>query len=205
MSLQNADRVQITPVEGMVLQETSPYHAEAFEELVTRYDVMLFRFVFHFLSDYALARDVWQHSFLQLYLALPSLSTERSVKAWLFKVARNRCIDTLRRERRRPLYFSELESGEEDEENYVYEHIADPGPLPEEIAEQHDVHRILEQAVQSLSLRAQQVVFLRFEGHMSYSNIANRMGIPEATAKTYAWRARRVLQKTIPALLDETE
>jgi len=57
------------------------------------------------LNDYDQASDIAQQTFLQLYISLPNLRTNEPLKAWLFQVARNRCLDELRR--KRAIHFSE--------------------------------------------------------------------------------------------------
>ncbi len=73
--------------------------------LVRRYSTPLFNFIYRFLGDYDQACDVLQQVFLQFYLSLPSLRIGDPFKAWLFQVARNRCLDELRR--KRAIRFSE--------------------------------------------------------------------------------------------------
>ena len=79
----------------------------AFEILVDRYNVSLFRLISHLVQDEDLAHDVLQHVFLQLYHSLPTLQAGGTLKAWLYQVARHRYIDELRR--KRPIFFSEIE------------------------------------------------------------------------------------------------
>src|SRR4051794_30688310 len=70
---------------------------DAFDLLVYHYQKQLFSFICHYLRDDDLACDITQNVFLQLYLSLPTLRTDGSLKGWLYRVARNRCLDELRR------------------------------------------------------------------------------------------------------------
>src|SRR5213594_2905156 len=98
--------------DGVLAQQTLAGDQRAFEELVQRYSVPLFSFIYHFLGDYDQACDISQQVFLQLYLSLSTLRTGEPLKPWLFQVARNRCLDDIRqRTRRRTIHFSELEMG----------------------------------------------------------------------------------------------
>src|SRR6266487_5256095 len=65
----------------------------AFELLVSRYHQPLVSYIRGFLKDNDQSYDVLQHVYLQLYLSLPILLRNISLKAWLFQVARNRCLD----------------------------------------------------------------------------------------------------------------
>jgi RNA polymerase sigma-70 factor (ECF subfamily) len=181
----------------------------AFECLVQRYQAPLYNFIKRSLGDYEQAFDVLQFVFMQLYTSLPKLYTNLSstrtktpLKSWLFQVAWNRCMDELRRHR--PLFFSELEV-EEAEEGFsglsFLSTIPDTCPLPEEIAEQHDLHGMLCQAIETLPPKFRSVVSLRYTHDLSFVEIANILHMPENTAKTYFQRARPLLRQALVAQL----
>ncbi len=131
----------------------------AFEGLIKRYHPALFKFVFNMLRDYDQACDILQHVFLQLYVSLPTLHTNKPLKNWLFQVARNRCLDELRR--KRLVRFSELDTSFTEDESEVLAFVVDPSPLPEEIVEHHDLQERLLKAINCLPPKFRPVVFLR--------------------------------------------
>ena len=134
----------------------------AFELLVSRYHRPLVSYIRGFLKDDELANDVLQHVFLQLYLSLPVLLRNVSLRAWLFQVARNRCLDELRkRHRRAEIPFSTLEWKYREEEFSPIEAIPDPEPLPEVVAERSDLQRSLQLALFALPLKWRSIVHLR--------------------------------------------
>ena len=87
--------------DGTLIKQSLAGDQGAFEFLVTRYRRPLVCYIRGILKDDDEVYDVLQHVFLQLYVSLPTLLTDVSLKAWLFRVARNRCLDELRRRRRR--------------------------------------------------------------------------------------------------------
>src|SRR2546421_1816404 len=126
----------------------------AFELLVSRYHRPLVSCIRGFLKNDEQVSDVLQHVFLQLYLSLPILLRNVSLKAWLFQVARNRCLDELRkRHRRAEIPFSTLEWKYREEELSPIEAIPDPEPLPEVVAERSDLHRSLQLDLLSCPLK----------------------------------------------------
>jgi len=172
----------------------------AFETLVRLYYSAIFKFTYRCLRDREQAYDVSQHVFLQLYRYLPELSTNLStmrtqspLKAWLFRVAWNRCTDE--RRQKRPLLFCELETSTVEDEDTIspVSVILDPYPLPEEIAEQHDLQRALRQAIQNLPPKLRDVVFLRYTRELTFGEIGSILKMPENTVKTYFRRARPLL------------
>jgi RNA polymerase sigma factor (sigma-70 family) len=181
--------------DGTLVQQTLAGDQRAFETLVHRYNVPLFNFICHCLGDYDLACDVSQQVFLQLYISMPTLRTGEPLKAWLFQVARNRCLDELRR--KRAIHFSELEASNDDDDLSPLAIMPDMRPLPEEIAERHDLQSALRQAIEALPPKFRSVVLLRYAGQLSFSEIGKTLNMPEATAKTYFQRARPLLRTAL--------
>jgi RNA polymerase sigma-70 factor (ECF subfamily) len=181
--------------DGMLAQQTLAGDQEAFEKLVQRYSSPLFNFICRFLNDYDAASDILQQVFTQLYISLPNLRTGEPLKAWLFRVARNRCLDELRR--KRVVHFSELQASNEDEDLSPLAIIPDTSPLPEDIAERHDLQHILQQAIDNLPPKFRAVVLLRYASQLSFAEIGRALEMPEATAKTYFQRAKPLLRATL--------
>ena len=170
---------------------------KSFETLVQRYSTPLFNFICRFLGDYDQACDISQQVFLQLYLSLSTLRTGDPLKAWLFQVARNRCLDELRR--KHAIHFSELESVSDEDELSPLAAMPDTSPLPEELAERHDLQERLQQAIEALPPKFRSVVLLRYAGQLSFSEIGQVLNMPEATAKTYFQRAKPLLRTALSA------
>ena len=196
MQVRERTKIQTPEIsDGMLVQQALTGDQRAFESLVQRYNVPLFNFICHCLGDYDLACDVSQQVFLQLYISMPTLRTGEPLKAWLFQVARNRCLDELRR--KRAIHFSELESVNDDDDLSPLAIMPDTRPLPEEIAERHDLQSSLQSAIEALPPKFRSVVLLRYAGQLSFSEIGKTLNMPEATAKTYFQRARPLLRTAL--------
>jgi len=174
----------------------------AFEILVQRYHKPLHCFILRQLPDKDLVRDVLQFVFLKLYMFVPKLHTNWStlhtdtpLKAWLYQVAWNRCMDEKRR--RKPLLFSELEPGHDEEELTLPVTIPDTRPQPDEIAEYHDLQGAIRHAIQSLPPKFRSVVLLRYTEELTFGEIGRLLNMPENTAKTYFQRARPLLRAAL--------
>ena len=126
---------------------------------------------------------------------MPTLRTGEPLKAWLFRVARNRCLDELRR--KRVVHFSELQTPGEDDDLSPLAIIPDNSPLPEEIAERHDLQHTLQEAITCLPPKFRSVVLLRYASQLSFSEIGRTLEMPEATAKTYFQRAKPLLRAAL--------
>jgi RNA polymerase sigma factor (sigma-70 family) len=196
MRTQECKTIQSTELsDGLLAVQCLHGNERAFEGLFKRYRPALFKFIFNMLHEDDLACDVLQQVFLQLYLSLPKLDTGRPLKSWLFQVARNRCLDELRR--KRVICFSELETSNEVGESEMLTILPDPHPLPDEMAERHDVQDRLLRAIQCLPPRFRSVVLLRYARQLTFPEIGKALGMPEATAKTYFSRAKPLLRASL--------
>lgn len=200
--MQLCERAKVTSVEsadGVLAQQALAGDEQAFEVLVHRYSTPLFNFICRFLGDYDQACDISQQVFLQLYISLPTLRIGEPLKAWLFQVARNRCLDELRR--KHTVHFSELETPSDEDELSPLAVMPDTSPLPEELAERHDLQVHLQQAILALPPKFRPVVILRYTAQLSFSEIGRMLHMPEATAKTYFQRAKPLLRSALATQL----
>ena len=178
--------------DDILVQQVHMGDQDAFEILVDRYSTLLFRLISHLVRDEHLAHDVLQHVFLQLYRSLPTLQKGGTLKAWLCQVARHRCIDELRR--KRPIFFSEIASVPDGDEFSPLTTLPDPDRQPEEQVELHELRQRLLEAIETLPPHFRTVVLLRYATQLSFREIGQALSIPEATAKTYFYRARNPLR-----------
>jgi RNA polymerase sigma-70 factor, ECF subfamily len=197
----------------ILIQRAYAGDSYAFGMLVDRYQRTLYSFVNTYLGKDE-ADDVVQFVWLQCYRCLSKLQADHpegwkgaevSLKAWLFRVAWNRCLDEMRRRKRQPVhFFSELESFKsEEEELLILTTIQDPTPLPEEWAERHDVQSYLREAIERLPATYRAVVWLRYAEDLTFPEIGRRLSIPTVTAKTYYHRARVKLRDVLNLAKEE--
>ncbi len=163
--------------------------ASAFEALVRRHQGPLYNFCLRLLGRPEDAGDVVQDAFIQLYNHLDRLDERDPVSPWLFRVARNRSIDLIRR--RRTVPFSDVEEGAEGSALDP----ADDEPLPEELAERADVQRLLTDAIAALPPAYAEVVSLRYAGDRSFAEIAAILGCDEVAARVRFHRAKGLLRR----------
>jgi len=187
--------------DGVLAQRYLAGDQQAFEVLVQRYSGPLFNFIRRFLGDYDATCDILQQVLLQLYLSLPKLRTGEPFKAWLYRVARNRCLDELRR--KRPIYLSELAKEIDEEEQSAVDTMQDLSSLPEEVVERRDAQDMLLKAICALPPKFRAVVLLRYASQLSYAEIGRELQMPEATAKTYFQRAKPLLKGGLGPLRNE--
>ena len=184
--------------DGVLVEQALAGDQCAFDILVRRYHRPLVSYIHGFLKDSEQDYDVLQHVFLKLYVSLPMLLTNVSLKPWLFQVARNRCVDELRKRRRQAeIPFSTLAWKYREEELSPLESIPDSEPLPEEVAERIELHCLLQQAIFSLPPTFRSIVHLRCFRQLSFSEIGQMLKMPESTVKTYFYRSLLSLRRAL--------
>jgi RNA polymerase sigma-70 factor (ECF subfamily) len=191
------DHVMSDLPDAVLTREARAGEQQAFEMLVRRYQTPLFNFIYRFVGDYDQACDISQEVFLRLYLSLSKLEVDKPLKPWLFQVAHNRCIDEIRRSQRGALNFSYLGQADDLSEEFRFDQIIDPDPLPEEVLEHQDLQYVLQQAIASLPPKPRAVVMLRYTAQLSFPQIACILDMPAATAKTYFARAKVRLRQVL--------
>jgi RNA polymerase sigma-70 factor (ECF subfamily) len=113
-------------------------------------------------------------------------------------VARNRCLDELRRRRRRAeTSFSTLAWEYSEEDLSPIEAIPDPDPLPEEVAEEIDLYCTLQEATASLPPKVRSIVRLRCFRQLTFSEIGRMLNMPQTTVKTYFYRSLPRLRRAL--------
>lgn len=194
MRKQPCDSSLDTSDDALVQRSLAGDHA-AFAALVERYHAQLVGYIAHWCADKSVVSDIVQHVLLQLYVSLPTLRADPSLKAWLLQVAHNRCVDE--RRHRRLVPFSRLAEAYGEEDLPLFDALPDLDPLPEELAEQHELQQRVQQAIRALPLKQRSVVWMRSVNQLSYAEIARRLHIPVATAKTNFLRAKPLLRRLL--------
>jgi RNA polymerase sigma-70 factor, ECF subfamily len=166
----------------------------AYRELVTRYATPAVNFTYRFVRDRALAEDLAQEGFLRVYQRLDTFDAERRFSSWFFQVLRNVTIDYLRVHR---IPTASLDELEEDGRQVP---VADrEGASPEELAGQGELASAMSAALSRLRPEYREVVVLRYQEGLTQPEIAQMLGLPAGTVKTYLHRARKELAELLAA------
>ena len=156
--------------------------------LMRAYGTSLYCFCREMVGDKDLADDIHQMTFVQAYQSLPRFARRSSLRTWLFGIARHRCLDVLKMDRRRRRRFETMEE------------VPDR-PEPDKSAEERLADRslvdALELCLRKLAPRIREAVLLRFQQGLSYPEIARLSGESAATLQARVARALPVLRRCI--------
>jgi RNA polymerase sigma-70 factor (ECF subfamily) len=161
---------------------------EWFGPLVKRYERELYGYLKRYLGDAELAADVFQNTFLQVFLKIEQYEPGRPARPWLYAIATNQAIDALRRRARRsdtradPLLAGD--DGPDDTARPLFEVLRDKDPGPVEQAEGAELRQLVREAVDRLPDLLRQVVVLAYFQGLRYQEIADALDIPLGTVKS---------------------
>jgi RNA polymerase sigma-70 factor (ECF subfamily) len=161
--------------------------ADAFGELVRRYQTPVFNVCYRLMGERAEAEDMAQEAFLRAYERLGSYDAGRPFGPWVRRVAANVCLNRLARARPALVAF-------EDEWD---EPPAPPRHNPEAARQEAEAGEALRAAIQSLPPQYRAVIELRHFQELSYEEIAAALDVPLNTAKSYLFRARKLLAQRL--------
>lgn len=169
-----------------------PVETGDFEALYRQHHIAVYRFVFRLLGDADEAKDVLQDAFMKLHRQMLQDVEIREPKAWLFRVAGNRCYSLLKRRENWRQMLQKLPLGER----------LLPGPAPSEAVDaeesviRKEQERLMRRAYGFLRIRDRLALEL-FHSGLSYEEIAVSLGVGKATVGKLLTRARRRLEQAI--------
>ncbi len=160
-----------------------------FDVLVKRYADYVFNFIKQYIQDDAKAEDLTQDVFFRVWKHLKKFDTKRKFKVWIFQIARNAVIDSLRK--RKELKFSDLET--DDDENAIAE-IKDEGEDVNDALERKETKEEVGRLLQELSPAHRSVLVLHYQEELNFREIAEITGASENTVRSRHRRALAALK-----------
>jgi RNA polymerase sigma-70 factor (ECF subfamily) len=171
----------LDPVTMVAYQRAIAEHADGLKAYATR-----------MVRDADLAEDISQDAFLALYRHLSQVPPG-AFRPWLYCVARNLCLDHLRRRKFRLHLFRDLQK---DDDNPVTPEDT-TGERPDETAQIRETRELIEQAIQALPLKFREAFLLCEVQGLSYEDAAVIMRCPVKTVSTRLFRARQRFKQAV--------
>lgn len=160
---------------------------EGFDELVRRYERLVFKIAFSYTRERESALDVTQNVFLKAYDRLSSFHAEGSFKAWLLRIAYHESINWVRSHSRR----TQREESEEPTESFAANDDQERELLHRER------WRLIEHSLEVLGHRSRLAVVLRYLQAMPIREIAAVLGCSEGVVKSMLFRGVRKMRDAV--------
>jgi len=169
---------------------------QALETLIKRHLSLVYGSCLRYLSNQDEAEDATQESFVKVWRNLKKIDPQKNFKAWLLEIAKNTCLDILKKKQAVPMSTFEDENGY----NYLIESLTSTDQSPAEAAEQSILSQILNSALKKLSLAYQKVLAMYYKEGLNFREISATLNEPLHTVKSRHRRAvinlRLILSQT---------
>jgi RNA polymerase sigma-70 factor, ECF subfamily len=176
----------------------------AFAELVDKYKQPVMNFVFRTLRDEIEAEDLAQTVFLQAYKSRRRYRQTAKFSTWLFTIARNLCLNEIRRRSRHPAEsIEETHTEHEDQPRQQYEDKSQIAP-PESVLHGELAQKI-EEALAALPENQRTAILLCRQDELSYEEIAEVLGCSLSATKSLIHRGRETLKEKLKPYLQTGE
>lgn len=178
--------------------------AAAFEVLVEKYRQPVFNLIYRSLQDASEAEDVAQNVFLQVYKSAGRYNATAKFSTWLFTIARNLCLNELRRRsRHRADSLDQAPGDDEQEAPRQYEDVKTV--LPHDLALRGELEAKVDEAIADLPEKQRTALLLCREEELSYEDIAKVLETSLSATKSLIHRARETLKDRLKRYLHSGE
>lgn len=173
---------------------------EAFRELVDKYKQPVMNFVYRSLRDETEAEDLAQIAFLQVYKSRDRYERTARFSTWLFTIARNLCLNEIRRRARHTAISLEETHAERDDlpaRQYEDKSV----PPPDESALRVELVHKIDEALSQLPENQRTAILLFHQAELSYEQISRVLGCSLSATKSLIHRGREALKKKLKRYL----
>lgn len=151
---------------------------DALEQLIRSYYAVLCRFAENFLPDASLAQDIVQETFIKLWKSGKTFDSVKALKAYLYAITRNGCLDLIRSRTRMDNRHQQATAGSAEATEPVLAAII----RAESIG-------LIYQAVKAMPAKTQEIFMLSYREGMTVSEIAAQLGMNVKAVKKQKYKA----------------
>lgn len=160
--------------------------SDAFGILINRYEQKMRRYAAKFISDRDDIQDVVQEVFVKAYANINSFDVSRKFSPWLYRIAHNELVNTLRRRQKKsflPLFdLDTFLPGNADKKNQITSQL-----------EAKEIRHIVTTHLEQLPDKYKEPIVLHYLEDLSYQEISDIMRLPVSTVGTRIIRAKRMM------------
>jgi RNA polymerase sigma-70 factor (ECF subfamily) len=172
----------------------------AFEELVEKYKQPVMNLVYRTLPDATEAEDLAQHVFLQVFKSAHRYEVSARFTTWLFTIARNLCLNEIRRRSRHPADSLD-ETFADNEEQPIRQPEELKNLSPPDSLLQDELEEKIEAALAELPEKQRTAILMCRGDEFSYEDIAEVLGCSVSATKSLIHRGRETLKQKLKPYL----
>lgn len=172
-----------------IITEIKNGNINVFEEIIKKYEKLVFSIAFKLIGNYDEAMDLTQEVFLRVFKFIDKYNLEYKFSTWIVKITINLYKDKVKLKKRNlTVNLQSLIS--EEEENKKYDEQFVEKSKPDEIAENKIKSEKIWEIVNQLPKNYKIVIILYFWNEYSYEEIAQVLELPIGTVKSRIKRAK---------------
>ena len=177
-------------MDELLLRRAQGGDPEAFEQLVSPLEQLIWRVCWHYTGNREAAEDCGQEAMIRVWRNLADYRGECALESWVYRIAANCCMDWLRKKKRDKSVSMEpmREQGFDP---------ADPSPGTEEQVVAKDERQRLREAIAQLPDDQREALILTQLEKIPYEEVAQSLGISEGTVKSRVNRAKARLKEIL--------
>jgi RNA polymerase sigma-70 factor, ECF subfamily len=172
----------------------------AFTELVEKYKQPIMNLVYRTIHDPTEAEDLAQNVFVQVFKSAPRYKNTAKFSTWLFTIARNLCLNEIRRRSRHPA--ESLDTPHPEQEDQPLHQFEDKKTFsPPDSLLHGELAGKIEEAMADLPENQRSAILLCRQEDLSYEEIADILGCSVSATKSLIHRGRETLKEKLKAYL----
>jgi len=173
---------------------------EAFSQLVEKYKRPVMNLAARMLRDLAEAEDIAQNVFVQVYKSAGRYQVSSKFSTWLFTIARNLCLNEIRRRSRHPA--DSMDASHPEQEDQPLQQFEDKKTVsPPDRLLHGELEAKIHQAVSELPENQRLAILLCRQDELSYEEIAKVLGCSLSATKSLIHRGRETLKQKLKPYL----
>ena len=190
--------------EAQLVKRAQDGDREAFQELVENYQRKVYSICYGMLKNEQDSLDVSQEVFIKVFKYLENFNRNSSFYTWLYRITVNKCIDFIRKQKRR----SEVDYDDtiqrtnevEGDDNIMPSTL---GIQPDKVYGRKELREKMLEALDTLSEKHRTILILREVEGLAYEEMADVLGISKGTVMSRLYHARRYFQDAIEEYLGD--
>ena len=152
---------------------------DSFNILVNKYELSILKFTYNMIRDKEAAEDITQEVFIIVYKKIYTYNREYKFSSWVFQIARNKCIDFMRKYKR--VYEANIDNEKDNSSKDI---------SPEAMAELRETKREIQKFINTLEEIDREILVLRYSEEITFIEMAVILNINKATIKRRYYKIR---------------
>jgi RNA polymerase sigma-70 factor (ECF subfamily) len=177
---------------------------KSFELLLRKYRTPLVNFLYRMVRDTAVAEDLAQEVFLRVYRARQEYAPSAKFTTWMFRIATNLALNSVRDNRHRKMEISMDQSVDTGEDEQRPLEVPDRAPSVEQELVARCRAELIMKAIHSLPEKQRAAVLLHKYQELDYDEIARVLECSESALKSLLFRAYETLRVELAPLVSPT-